>query len=359
MRFTKRIFLLLFLLCLCAPLPVIAASAEPPAAALPGWQAGTFWADIKGLDADEPMRLWLSFIRTDSASADAELGALMPDEVALADVRLGMLGVYSRQMQMLGASNVLPADELKLYLVDKDFDNALPLDPAEPTDEHPRTLGEIWRLAQGEGSVSALDRTFADKANPMGILRSSLAAYLKRTSSVGTTNLSESEIEETSKAQFASQSASKQTGIILLLAPEGAVSPPQEVEFRYPVSQNEASLSQTRPKNHTQEKHSAIATASETITQVRVKSGVFLDVRLYNNDKQVNFKQKTGKCDSGVCLDLIIYGKPKDFPNLTLGMTGAADARLRELGVDVIHVRIAGSDAAGAYKEYWRELPVP
>jgi hypothetical protein len=360
MRFVKTV-----LLCLCAYfiLRCAPALAEQLSVAEEGWQAGTFWADIRALDAGEPMRLWLSFIRTDTGSLDPEFGQILPDDMTVEEIRLGMLGMYSQQMQLLGAANVIPADEMKLYIVDPDFMNALAIEPlvssesvsSDISSEYPQTLGGVWRLAQGHSSLSALDRTFAGKQNPMGILRSSLAAYLRRTSYAGTSNLSASEIDETSKEQYAAQSAAKQTGIILLLAPEGEVSPPAEVEIRYPVSQYEASLSLTKPKNHTAEKLATIAAASEIITQMRVKSGVFLDIRLYNNDKQLTFKQKTGKSESGVCLDLILYGKPKDFANLTLGMTGAAKARLAELGVQVVHICIASTDSS-AYKEYWREI---
>ena len=316
-----------------------------------GWQAQTFWVDIEGLNRDEPMRLWQSFIKVDSDTAGIMDGSqLLLDSLTMEELRLVMLVVYASQMEALKPKTVLDADEMRLYILDPYYGNALLLDGLSGT------IAGLWDAARGASGLSALDRSFTGKANPMGILRSSCLLYLKRRGIAGTLNLSESEILERSKQMYDSQPEFKQTGFILLLAPENAVAAPREVEIRRDIDTDEKAMSAKRLKGHTRTKVEGIAPASGQLTQMRVKSGVFLDIRLYNNGKQVPFRQRTGSCESGPCLDFILYGKLKDYQTLQLGMTGHALSKLKELGIKTIHICLAST--SGNYKEFWQTVAI-
>lgn len=332
-----------------APPALAQAAAQPQA----GWVAGRYWSDIDALDKGQPLRLWMSFYKIDAAKAKG-VANLLPGTMTMDEVRLGFLTLYAAQMEQLKPAVVLKADELDLYMVDERFNNPISLA------EFNGTLDELWLYAKGQAGPSALDRTFENRANPLGILRTSLGEYIRRTLTAKGAEPGDTEVAAQAKQLQASQKdiTEPHTGFTLLMAPIGDTSPPTQTEIRIPINTDPDMMSVRKPKNHTQAPITGIAEANEQITQLRVQPGAFLDIRLYNGNKQLTFRQKTGVSDRGLCLDLIIYGKPRSYKSLTLGATADAMAKLATYGVKAIHIRIANTGSSGSYAEYWTEYPI-
>jgi hypothetical protein len=315
------------------------------------WIAGNYWVDVAGVDKGQPLRLWMAFYRMEPS--EAEPGETpISGELTMEELRLGSLALYAGQMEALKPDTVLDADELAIYVVDPQFENPLPLA------DWGGTLDDLWLMAKGQTGPSALDRTFENRVNPLGILRQSFAAYIRRTLTAAGAPVDDAEVLEQAKQMQASQARAgdAMTGFILLLAPKDQTSAPSQVEVRRKLSTDAAALSRKRPAGHTQSPIEGIAAASEQISQVRIKSGVFLDIRLYNGAKQLTFRQKTGSFDGGLCIDLIVYGKPGNFKNFSIGATSEAYAKLSSFGVREIHIRIAAPESSSEYAEYWMEV---
>ncbi|GHU76317.1 hypothetical protein AGMMS49992_21780 [Clostridia bacterium] len=344
--------------CIMVTVIVMAMPATPALAAASSNQtfiAGNFWPDVDAVDHGKPLRLWMAFyVNTEKAGSD---DTALSGELPFSEIRDGFMALYANQFAQLSPSVSLDEGELELYLVDSQFQLALPLN------EYDGTLNGLWAMASGEAASSetertSIDRTFNKRENPLGVTRSSMIAYVRRIANVTNSKVSGADIEETAKIMQSNQAYQDEplTGFMLLLAPKDQTAQPYELEIRTPITTADAS--KKKPAGHASAAIAGIASSSSQVTQVRIKSGVFVDLRLYNGNTQLSFKQTTGKCDAGQCLDLAVYGTPSSLKNLRLGISQAAREELESLNVAEIHIRICTPGDVKPYAEYWLTVPL-
>lgn len=343
----RRVLCVALVLYLCLFCGFAFGESEPAVDPPSLWVAGTNWVNIDELDAGEPLRLWVSIVQADEAMLQITPETnIIGGDLPLSNFRMGLLTSYATQMELLKPDVKLDADTLQIYIIDSRLTDPIAIP------ESAATLDDLFRAAKGESEASALNRTFTGKANPLGVIRSTYAAYLKRVATAASLEPSEDDIMTQAKAAYeeAQKLETPQSGFFVLFAPEGRTAPPNQVEIRTPL--DIASFTTGKPKGHASESSKTIAATDEQLKQARIKSGVFLDIRLYNNGKQLTFKQKTGKCDSGKCVDFILYGKPATYDTLELAATNESLANLKSLGVDMIHIRIAPTGGVGHWLEF-------
>ncbi|MDR1599338.1 MAG: hypothetical protein LBS11_05650 [Oscillospiraceae bacterium] len=343
-----RIMAILFL---CVALVV--AGVAPPSAALAGepltFIAGNFWPDVDAVGHGRALRLWMAFYSNPVGGDSSE--AALPEDTPFDEIRVGLIKLYANQTQQLQPETV--EEDLEIYLVDSRFEQAMPLS------DFTGSLKELWEIAAGEASAGdGVERAFVKRQNPLGVTRQAMAAYVSRIADVTNSKVTSDDIEENAKEWLANLAYQDEplTGFTLLVAPKDQTQPPYELEIRSPLDISLAS--RKKPAGHASQPVTGIAASSSMVTQARIKSGVFVDLRLYNGNAQLSFKQSTGKSDAGQCLDLMVYGAPDSLKNLRLGISRAAGEELAGLGISLAHIRICSPGGVTPYAEYWLEVPL-
>jgi hypothetical protein len=306
------------------------------------WVAGNFWADVAGVNAGGPLRLWMAFYQ---APPEEEL---LPAGTMVAEVWDGFLGLYEAQTEQLRPATAVTEDDLVLYLVDTRFEHALELTGYEGT------LDDLYELA----SSPDMPRAFAGRQNPLGVLLTGMTAYAGRLLDVAGVQISEEALLREARGLLANQADADAAldGFLLLLAPLDCTEPPTDTEIRFPIKIEETAK---KPAGHSEAAVSGIASSSATLEQGRLRSYEYIDVRLYDGAKQLTFRQKTGKMKGkGACLDLFVYAAPGSVTDLNLGLSGLARAALLERGVTGIHVVLATPGSVKPYRETWMDYPL-
>jgi hypothetical protein len=343
-------------LLLCAAIIAVSSCAAPILAeSSQTYVAGNFWPDVDAIEHGRALRLWMAFYNKEADEAAGETP--LTGDMSFEDIRGGFIALYANQFAQLAPTVSITEDELELYLVDSQFQLALPLS------DFTGTLKDLWVMATGdmttgESERAPVDRTFMNRENPLGVTKQAMIAYVRRIANVTNSNVSGSDIEETAKEWLENQAYQGEplTGFILMIAPKDQTAPPQELEVRTPLNIEQAS--RKKPAGHAAQPIEGIAASSSMITQARIKSGVFVDLRLYNGNAQLSFKQSTGKSDAGRCLDMVVYGTPNSLKNLRLGMSKAAKEELTGLGIQELHIRVCTPGGVKPYAEYWLTVPL-
>jgi hypothetical protein len=306
------------------------------------YAAGNFWPDVDAVEQGRAPRLWLAFYAREAGGKDE---SALPADTPFDEIRAELVNLYANQAAQLQPDTI--EEDLEIYLVDARFDQAIPLSGFNGT------LDELWAAASGESIGEGVDRTFANRVNPLGVTRLAMTDYVARIAKVTNSKVSQSDIEDTARDWLENLAYQDEplTGFILLTAPKDQTEPPRELEIR--TALDASSSSKKKPAGHASQSIDGIAASPSMITQARIKSGVFVDLRLYNGNTQLSFKQSAGRCDAGRCLDLMVYGTPGTLKNLRLGVSIAAREKLTSLGIDEIHIRICTPGDVKPYAEYW------
>jgi len=310
---------------------------------------GNTWPDVDALERGEELRVWMTFlIPPEGTEADPEqsIDGAMPME----QVETGLRNLYQAQLAVLNPGATLP-DNLTVYLVDSAFERSIDLTG------YAGTLSQIAMI----GSETTPSMLFQNIQNPLGLLRSGMEAYVRQQAAVSGIDIDHETIAALAKEAMDKQHSldEAQTGFILLLAPKGQTRAPMNAQLRHAIPTDTALLSAKKPSGHVKSKLMPFAEGGNQITQLRIKSGEYLDIRLYNGVTQLSFRQQIGFIEGkGYCIDLILYQRPRNLKNFWMGYTGLAVEQLLDMGLTNLHIVLATPSGSSPYQEYWIEIPL-